>query len=553
MTAALPTLRNRFALAFALPFFLMAAVLAVLSGNAAMRELKERAGLALGDAAFQIADKLDRDLWNRQNTVELLATLDVLREPRDPAALRRLVDDLKNSFDITAWVGFTGRNGIVVAASDRILEGVDISARPVFQNGIRGNFVGDVHDAVLLARLLPNPTGEAMKFVDLASPVYGGDGRVIGTLGVHLSWSWAARIRTSVLTPQLAGRDVEGLVISADGTVLLGPGELLGRRLDLAAIAAARSGTTGFAEETWPDGRVYLTGYARSVGYLSYPGLGWVTLVRQPVDHAYAAATEMRDHVLLWAAAFSIGFAVFGWFAAGWITGPLTRIAATADHIRAGESAATIPVDARIREIRQLATSLRDLVESLGHKQRALDTMEDKAHRDTLTGLANRAEFERRVAALTEARDPVQSFACLYLDLDGFKPINDSHGHAIGDRVLQQVAARLRDALRGDDLVARVGGDEFVLVLHGPAEGLRRRAAAVAGRVLIALGAPMTFGDLVVAVGCSIGYAVWREDADTVEALLAKADAALYAAKRGGRNRAVGAGGADDPAVAALS
>jgi len=538
----LPTLRNRFALAFAALFFLMAAVLAVITGNAAVRQIEGEAGRALGDAASQIADKLDRDLWARRKSVGLLASLDVLRDIGNLSALRHLVDGLKNSFDTTAWVGFTDKNGIVVAGSDRLLEGADISHRPVFREGIAGNYIGDVHDALLLAKLLPNPSGEPMKFVDIATPVTDAKGDVVGTLGAHLSWNWALQVRTSVLAPQLTERAVEGLVIAADGTVLLGPGDLLGHRLDLAAIREIAPGTSGYREETWPDGHAYLTGYARSAGYLDYPGLGWTVLVRQPVERAYAGAVAVRDQVLSWAAAFSLVFAVAGWFAAGWISGPLTRIAATADRIRDGEDA-TIPDDARIAEIHTLAISLRALVESLGHKQRALDYMEDKAHRDGLTGLANRAEFERQINALAARSDDRRGFACLYLDLDGFKPVNDTYGHGNGDLVLQEIAARLRETLRGGDVVARLGGDEFVLLLPGEAGSLRTHAAAVAERVIAAIGAPIRLpGEITVSVGCSIGFALWPDDAGTVEELIGRADVALYAAKRGGRNRAVAAG-----------
>lgn len=541
MPARLPTLRNRLATTFALLFFALAALLAVFAGNQASREIEIDTGASLSDTAVQIADKLDRELWSRKQTVVLLATLDVLREPGDVGRLRELVDNIKQSFDVTAWVGFTGTDGKVIAASDRLLEGVDLTQRPVFINGIKGEFVGDVHDAVMLARSLPNPSGEPMKFVDLATPVEGRDGNVVGTLGVHLSWDWARQIQASVLSPQLNGRKVEGFVIATDGTVLLGSRALLGTKLDLPAIDAAReTRAPGYREEIWPDGKAYLTGYALGTGYLDFQGLGWVTLVRQPADQALGHAFRLRRTILQLAIGFSLVFAAAGWLAAGWLAGPLVRIAAAADRIRAGDANAVIPDDARVREVHVLARSLRGLVASLTDGETALSRMETKAYRDALTGLPNRAEFQRSVLALAARGDPAKGFACLYLDLDRFKPINDTHGHAFGDLVLQEVGVRLREALRGHDFVARLGGDEFVLVLPGESATVRDLALAVAERVIATIGRPMSLaGGVVVEIGCSIGIAVWPEDAMTVPELLGHADDALYQAKRGGRNRAV--------------
>jgi len=415
LPARLPTLRNRLATTFAVLFFTMAAVLAVLAGSQASRELEDDTGASLSDTALQIADKLDREIWIRQRTVTMLASLDTLRNPTDKRKLRALVDGLKDSFDITAWVGFTGVDGVVIAASDRILEGADISHRPVFQNGINGPYVGDVHNAVLLAKKLPNPSGEPMKFVDVATPVDDDQGNLVGTLGVHLSWEWARRIQDSVLSPQLTRRKVEGFVIATDGTVLLGPPDMLGSKLSLPAIAAARqTHLPGFREEIWPDGKAYLTGYAPGNGYLDYQGLGWVTLVRQPADQAYGHAFRLRRTILLWAFGFSLMFAAAGWLAAGWLAGPLVRIAAAADRIRSGDANALIPDDAQVREVHVLARSLRSLVASLTDGEQALSHMETKAYRDALTACPTARNSSDRFWRLRRGRiDPRASPASI--------------------------------------------------------------------------------------------------------------------------------------------
>jgi diguanylate cyclase (GGDEF)-like protein len=174
--------------------------------------------------------------------------------------------------------------------------------------------------------------------------------------------------------------------------------------------------------------------------------------------------------------------------------------------------------------------------------------LSQQALRDSLTGLANRALFRDRVAhALARlAREaPVagepQRVAVLFVDLDGFKAVNDRFGHHDGDRLLQGVAARLLNATRGSDTVARFGGDEFAVLLEnarGPADAL-----TVAERVVTALGAPIALGDRgdrsagrEARVGASVGVAFAESgvDADT---LLRRADAAMYQAKTEGKGR----------------
>jgi diguanylate cyclase (GGDEF)-like protein len=163
-------------------------------------------------------------------------------------------------------------------------------------------------------------------------------------------------------------------------------------------------------------------------------------------------------------------------------------------------------------------------------------SLKHRATLDTLTGLNNRAEFEYQLdAKMAEANRNETSLALLYLDLDRFKTINDTHGHHAGDVVLKTVAERLRECLRGSDIVARLGGDEFVIVLQG--NDPRRAAALVAGKILQALARNIELEDgTQLQSGTSIGIAVYPDDSTHVEELLKGADQAMYQAKAAGRS-----------------
>jgi diguanylate cyclase (GGDEF)-like protein len=161
---------------------------------------------------------------------------------------------------------------------------------------------------------------------------------------------------------------------------------------------------------------------------------------------------------------------------------------------------------------------------------------------DALTGLPNRALFlERAETAILDWRRRRQdkgagALAALFLDLDGFKPVNDTYGHATGDALLQQVALRLFDATRPEDYVSRFGGDEFVVLCRG----LRTHddALAVADRIRTYLPDPFIIGDHTITIGVSIGIAQLDDHGvQNAAALLHNADLALYEAKAGGRDR----------------
>lgn len=151
---------------------------------------------------------------------------------------------------------------------------------------------------------------------------------------------------------------------------------------------------------------------------------------------------------------------------------------------------------------------------------------------DTLTGLPNRALFLEHAEAAIAQKKPV---AALFLDLDGFKPVNDTYGHATGDRLLAEVGGRLIAATRPEDFVSRFGGDEFLVLCRGLHDDAG--AYAVADRIRDDLTRPYEIDGRSVTIGVSIGIAVMDAETDTAEVLVDHADLALYQAKRSGRGR----------------
>ncbi|HEY0957627.1 MAG TPA: GGDEF domain-containing protein [Roseateles sp.] len=188
-------------------------------------------------------------------------------------------------------------------------------------------------------------------------------------------------------------------------------------------------------------------------------------------------------------------------------------------------------VAARVVEGIRLQLANAALTVQLGE---ALAAMEHQAATDALTGLPNRRSLDRALAAqLALAQREGRPLSLLMLDLDHFKAVNDTHGHAVGDAVLRSFAQRVQAQLRPSDVCARYGGEEFVVLLSGTAELLAVHAAERLRRAVA--DSPLVPG---VSITVSVGVACWQTGKDAAT-LLARADAAMYAAKRAGRNRVI--------------
>lgn len=212
---------------------------------------------------------------------------------------------------------------------------------------------------------------------------------------------------------------------------------------------------------------------------------------------------------------------------------PLRTLAHAATHVFDASAVERLPTE-RSDEIGVLARCFDAMRVEIRSQMKALQTKQQElthlAGHDTLTGLPNRMRFmEQLEASIGRASASGERLAVMFVDLDGFKQINDRLGHSAGDRTLAIVAQRLRAVLPERDLVARLGGDEFIILVSGVRfiEAIRETA----DRVQAAMNEVVTLGAHRVMVGASVGISEFPVDGDQAEELLAKADAAMYAAK----------------------
>ena len=187
-----------------------------------------------------------------------------------------------------------------------------------------------------------------------------------------------------------------------------------------------------------------------------------------------------------------------------------------------------------------VAVKMIGVVRDITEEKAWASQMHQLAHHDALTGLPNRLVFEERLHnALERARRNATRVALVFIDLNGFKAINDIHGHIVGDQVLVTTARRLKEALRESDSVARIGGDEFVVILEGLAFNcsLEEETRDIGEKILTALSAPLSVANSPQRIGASLGIAVFPDHAPSMDRLIHSADLAMYEAKRSGENQ----------------
>lgn len=514
--------------------------------------LNER-GHAIHELATAMSAVLAESLNERRREIELLSDTRLFRrEPLDDSAFRGSLERLQKSYPQYSWIGVADLDGVVQAATHDLLLGQNVAQRPWFAGGLDGVFIGDLHEALLLAKLLPKKGSGPMRFIDIAVPVSGEDGQLRGVLAAHVHWDWADSV-LRVLRPSNAER------VGMDILIINGQGDVIYPEDSPLAVPrpSGRPTSPGFFIDNWSGSTAYVTSMVPVREIIETSPLGWQVVIRQPLDRVMEDVVALRKVVLVFALLAVTILLLLSWVVASRLSQPLERLATLARRIEKGDEGVTLEVGAGSVELRHLVDALRGMAATLIQRREALeasnrdlehkvaertaelarlnDELRDQARRDALTGLPNRlAANERLRDEFVRMRRSRKGYAVLVADIDHFKRINDSHGHPAGDAVLRHVAAVLKAALRESDFVARFGGEEFLLLL--PATSLDD-ACRVGEKIRRAVEASPTAAVGVVTM--SIGLAMAQPDHEDEDAAVRLADAMLYEAKRAGRNRLV--------------
>ena len=374
--------------------------------------------------------------------------------------------------------------------------------------------------------------------------------RMVTTVGVpvlrdgRVAYCLRMVLLTDTLNQLLAAQKLPpgwvATVIDARGRVVArsrDAARFIGREVSASVMAQVRAGRQGVFEAVSLDGQRVTT------SLVPVPGWQWKVAVSVP----FAEFESRIYRSMMPLALVGVVFLMMAFLAADRVSRRIAEqvgwVLATSRSMERGEDPPLHTVT--ISELADLEHSLRsvgareheaqsqltDLV--LQHERVAAELSQARA--DVLTGLPGRAVFLERVERMHAALDtePGRRVALLFVDLDGFKAVNDRLGHEQGDLVLVRTAEILRSLIRGDDMAARLGGDEFVVCLTAPSDAIEVSARAVAARLVEEV------SGIGSGIGCSVGVAVWTDLCPDLASVMRRADEAMYEAKRRGKNRFV--------------
>ncbi len=383
--------------------------------------------------------------------------------------------------------------------------------------------------------------------VQLAMPVIDGQSKALGVVVINLDLNGVFKALASDLPP-----DFELFMTNAQGDFLIHPdprqtfGFDRGQRVllqdEFPATQALLEGNASQLVLEAPAGKhnkvPMVAAFIRAEVKVPNDESQMLLGVAEPLANVLARADQLGRTTLQ----IVLGFGLFGVLLAvllaRWITRPLNAVNDAVQHFSTDHAISALPLH-RHDEIGQLARSFAHMQQQIQQQFAELQAnrveLEHLARHDVLTGLPNRRLFmERLEIAIELAKRHHAQLALLFIDLDNFKDINDTFGHASGDAALQTVAQRLLANSRVVDTVARLGGDEFVLLLDNPTQ--REQIAAIAEKISASMAEPVLSDQHRFGVTLSIGISRYPQDGHSADQLMSAADRAMYQVKRGARN-----------------
>lgn len=557
----LPTLRSQLSLWVGGLSLAILALVGGYLGKVATDELFTAQQAAVRSTAQAAAEQLASQLRDREREIELLSVAPHLVEgPLDAPRVRDTLDRRQALHDEFAWLGVVAADGTVMQASGGMLAGRSVAQRDWFIAARERVYVGDVHEAKLLATMLPAlPNGEPTRFIDFAAPIRDNEGRLLGVVGAHAHWRWVTGMVDGVVRRQLPGSGIDALILDRQGRVLYPEALKVAQATGSAVLPKPANGR--FEGELEFDGKPYLTSEA-ALQARTNAELGWRIVARQPMEQAMRPVAALRRELVLLGVLAATALALATLLLARRFSRPVEQLARIAARVETERRVPDFPDKPGVRELDGLSQAMQSMTRSLLQTeqdlQRANATLETQvqqrtaelqaanaklehlATRDPLTGLHNRRSLDARLA---EAQALDRRYGAsngrvhglLLVDVDHFKRINDSFGHPAGDAVLRQLAELLQACVRVTDVAARFGGEEFAVLLPELAGPLEAVMAAEKIRTAVEAATFPEVGKLTVSVGVSLA----SPDDLELAPLIARTDAALYEAKRGGRNAVV--------------
>lgn len=545
--------RNRMAFVFGLVTIVIGILLIAYINTIASQKMTEASTESLESIAKAMANAMSDTLVEREREVLLLSKSPLLQNRSfESHEIRSVVNAMESSYPNYSWIGITDAQGVVKVASQGMLEGVNVSSKSWFEYGKKASYIGDVHEAVLLAKMLQAPNAdEPLRFIDFASPIRDSQGVVMGVVATHANWIWAKKVFESSLPHDAEEKGIEAYVLSSGGKILYPYSSIDTVKVPKNLVQGNKR--TIFE---WEEGEEFLSAYANVKAKVS-TDLGWSIVVRQPVDKALESVNALHRNLILIGIALSLLHVWLAYYFATQLSQPIETLAKASQEMSDGNKNADFTTTSSLNEVRTLSFSIKTMIAKLLQHENELEvlnaTLEHKvkertlelenanekltylSRHDALTQLHNRlATNEYLYQEFARMKRTQQLFSVALMDIDYFKKVNDTYGHDVGDSVLKYVAKVLKKSARETDFVARFGGEEFLIVFP---DTLKEGAIVISEKIRQAI--ENSTPPEVNKITLSIGVATASLDEENDDCVIKKADNALYQAKNAGRNKVV--------------
>ena len=500
-----------------------------------------------------ISNKVADILFERNREILLLSKSPLFYDKElNTQNIREKLKQIENTYPIYSWIGIADANGIVKVANNNLLEGADVSKRPWFINGSKESFIGDIHEAVLLTKLLQKPqNGEPLRFIDFASPIKDSDNNLLGVVATHINWDWLSQQIKTYLPNDLSKQAIEVFIVEKNGKVIY-PFDSMG------AVVIPNGVLTkeGSSIQTWSENEEFLTNSYKIISNTT-TNLGWNIILRQPISKVFESVNQLHKTFLIIGAILILVNILIVYWISKQFSKPIENLVEIANLIKDGNEQIEFNVSTKISEISLLSNSLKTMLNSLISKKHQLENMntilEHKvqerteelerinqdlklfARIDALTGINNRlAANERLKEEFLKMKRNKVSYSLALIDIDYFKKVNDNYGHEVGDIVLKYIAQILKDNTRATDFVARFGGEEFIFIFTEITQNSAFKIAEKIRNVVENSTIPH-----VNKITLSIGISSASFNDENEDVAVKKADLALYKAKNEGRNKVI--------------
>ena len=359
--------------------FTIAMIVGFYSNSISEKQLEINSGESLIKLSKRVNDILDREMLERYREIKFAASLPVMTsEKRTINEKTEFIQKIEHNYNHHEWIGYALPDGTVEVGTDGYLEGKNVKARPWHPNGLGNAYIGDVHDALLLAKLLPNNSGEAIYFSDVAFPVINNEGKTLGVLCTHLAWQWTRNVIRSIQKEN----DVEIFLLSKDGLILVGPDKT--ERTNISDISKYVAETFKgndplYKTIIWDKESKYLTASSVSLGFEEYKGFSWKVIVRQPVDKAFKIANDNTKSILLISLIAGLIGSLIGIIISNIISSPLKKLSQIVDDLRENKKVDFLE-EVSDDDIGKLHNAIKNLYKSLNEESKLKDDAQNKVN-----------------------------------------------------------------------------------------------------------------------------------------------------------------------------